>query len=540
MQGNFRRAIKAMSMLSIALLILAACGGGSSEGKVLRYAREVPSTTINYLVNEDGNSSQVISNFSEGLTTYDKDGRLTGGQAESWEHNGNVYTFKLREGLKWSDGRALTAHDFVFGWQTLATLKEAPYSYFMADLQNGSDVVKGDKPASELGVKALDDRTLEVTLEQDRVYMLEMLAHTTFLPLNEAFYKEVGADNYATSPETLLASGAFVLTEYSPTSEYTLEKNQHYWNAENIALDRVHTYVIKESATQDLMYENGELDLLLVPSNLYDKYVGNKELIDKPIARLYYFYLSGTTQTKSPLLDNADFRKAVGYAIDKQTLATSVFRDGTKALDYLIPTDFGDVNGESYRAFTGLGTDGTYKFDVDKAQEHLTRAKQTLGNTDLSFKISYMEREQDRRVFENIKSQIETNLPGVQVTIESIPGQTYFKELGKKETPSGYSGWAPDYDDIATYFQIFTSDNSLNFSNYSNLEYDRLYEEAQAEHNATRRAQLFQQAEQILVEDGVIVPIAQLGKRFMVKDNVKGFNFNSISPEVDFRFISVG
>jgi len=539
MTGIFKKWLQYTIGFMSALVIFAACSSGEAGGKVLTIAREIPSDTVNYLINSAANNSQIIANFSEGLMTYNKEGKLTGGLAESWEHKDNVYTFKLRDNLKWSNGTPITAADFVFGWQTIATLPEAPYSYFMTDLQNGEAVVNLEKPASELGVKALSDTSLEVTLVQDRVYILEMLAHTTFLPLNEAFYNEVGADNYGTSPDTLIASGPFKLTDYNPSAEYTLTKNPNYWNAGIVNLDKVITRVIKESATQDTLYQNNELDVVEVPANLYDKYVGKSEVVDIPSARLYYFYLSGNTGTPAPALANADFRNAVGYAINKEMIATNVFKDGTKALDYLIPTDFADVNGQSYRAFTGEGVDGKYKFDVSKAQEYLTKAKAVLPADSLSFKISYPEKEENRRVFENIQSQVEANLPGVKVTLESIPGQTYFPELAKLATPSGYAGWAPDYNDVATYFQIFTPGNSLNYSDYNSPEYARLYEAAQAEKDVMKRAELFKQAEQILIDDNVIIPLAQRGKRYAVKERVKGFNFNSISPEIDFRYITV-
>jgi len=527
-----------MSLLAI-LLMVTACSSIESDEKVLNIAREIPSDTINYLINDASNNAQIITNFSEGLIRYNQERKLIPALAEKWENKDNIYTFTLRKDLKWSNGTPLTAADFVFGWQTLATLPTAPYNYFMKELKNGSAVVAGDKPATELGVKAIDERTLEVTLEQDRAYILGLLADSPFLPLNEAFYKEVGADAYGTSAETVLASGPFKLAEYNPSEGYTMVKNKEYWNVANIHLDRVNTRVIKESATQDTLYGSNELDVVEVPATLYDKYANDPDVVDFAYARLYYFYISGDTATRAPALANEDFRAAIGYAIDKETLATNVFKDGSKPLDYLVPRDFGDINGKSYREFTGDGIDGTYKFDVAKAQEFLAKAKSVLAESDLSFKIVYQEKEENKRVFENVKSQLETNLPGVTVSVESLPGQTYFKELMKKEQPAGYSGWLPDYNDIATYFEVFLSGNGLNFSNYNNLEYDSLYKKGQDEKDPVKRAQLFQQAEKLLVDEGKFVPLAQRGKRYAVKSKVKGFNFNSLSPEIDFRYISI-
>lgn len=538
MRGNFKKLVKLGTITMAVLLILAACGNGTNSGeKVLNIARETATNTINYIYNETANNSQVISNFSEGLTTYDKDGELVGGLAESWTHNGPVYTFKLREGLKWSDDTPLTAHDFVFGWQTVVADSEAPYRFFMNDIQNGADIIAGTKPATDLGVKALDDTTLEVTLSQERSYILQMLGFGVFNPLNEAFYQKVGADNFATSPDTVLASGAFKLEEYNPDSGYTLVKNHNYWNAANVKLDRINTRVVREATTQETLYANGELDVLNVTADLYDKYAGNPGLGEYPTARIYYFYMSGNTKTPAPTLANHNFRQAIAHAIDKKMLAENVFKDGSMALDYLVPQNFGDVNGQTYREFTGESSQ--LRFNVDRAREYLEAAKSELSAGDLNFSIAFPETPVNRRVFESVQGQIQTNLPGVNVSLEAIPAQTYFNGLSNGQTPGAYSGWAPDYSDVATYFQNFVSTNSLNFSKYNNPEFDALYKRAQAEVDVAKRAELFKQAEKILLNDGAIVPLVQKGVTYLVNEKVEGFNFNSISPEVDFRFISI-
>jgi len=534
-----KQSMKGSIIMLVALLLFSACGSNASSEKVLHVAREVATNTLNYLTNEMVNNGQVIANFSEGLMTYDTDGQLIPGLAESWEQSDNVYTFKLRKGLKWSNDAPLTAADFVFGWQTVATLNEAPYSYFMADLANGAEVVAGSQPADNLGVKAIDDTTLEVTLGQERVYFLDILAHSAFLPLNEAFYKQVGAQNYGTSVETVLASGAFTLTEYNASEGYTLEKNQKYWNASNVALDKVYTKVIKESATQDTLYANDELDVLEVPANLYDKYKDDAALVEMSYDRLYYLYVSGNTDTPAPALANADFRRALSYAIDKEVLATNVFKDGTLPLDYVIPKDFASVEGQPYRTFVNEGIDNTYKFDVAKAQEYLSKAQATLGSTELTMSIAYQDKEENKRVFESVQAQLETNLPGLKVNLESVPSQTYFKEVLKKATPAGYMGWTPSYNDMASYFLVFLSDNSLNFSGYNNPEFDALYKQAQEEPNAGKRAHILHEAETMLLNDSVIIPLAQRGKRYVVKEKVKGFNFSSTYPEIKFQYMDV-
>jgi len=535
-KGNFFK-LTVMSLL--VSIILAACGGGTSSGKVLRLARDIPSDTINNLINETSENSLIIDNFSEGLVTYDKDDKLVGGLAESWEHKGVVYTFKLRPNLKWSNDTPITAKDFVFGWQTLMSHPNAPYKFMMEDIKNGKDVAAGVKPATELGIKAIDDRTVEITVEQERAYILSMLAHATFFPLNEAFYNEVGADAYGTSADKVLASGAFKLSEYAPDTGYTFVKNLNYWDAANVKLDEVNVRVIKESATQDTLYQNGELDAIMIDSNLYDKYKDDANLHDFKTASMYQIYLSGNTATPSAALSNRDFRQAINYAIDKTVLTKSVLKNGSLPLDYLIPQNFGDINGRSYREFTRMGNGDDLRFDVQKAQEYLAQAKTTLTDADLNFTLSFGEAEINKLAFENVKSQIETNLPGVRVNLAPIPASTYFKGLARGDTPSAASGWTPDYRDVATFFQTFITGNDMNYGMYSNREYDALYVKAQEELDPAVRANLFKEAEEILVNDGAFVPLFQRGRRFLVNEKVEGFHYNVSSPEFKFQFMDI-
>jgi len=357
--------------------------------------------------------------------------------------------------------------------------------------------------------------------------------------LNEAFYNEVGADNYGTSSDTVISSGSFKLTTYNPDIGYTLTKNPNYWDAAAVDLDQVNVRIVKESATQDALYQNGELDVLLVQPNLYDKYKDDRDLKSFTTAAVFYFYLSGDTATPSAALANPDFRQALNYALDKTLLTTNVLKNGSIPLDYFIPQNFGDINGRTYREFTRMGTGNDLRFDVAKAQEYLAKAKAAVPAEALNFSIAFGDAESNKLAFENIKSQLETNLPGVTINLEPVPAPTYFKGLARGDTPSAFSGWVPDYRDVATYFQTFLTGNSLNYGRYSNAEYDALYDKAQKELDPAVRANLFREAELILINDGAMLPLFQRGRRYIVNEKVEGFKLNISSPELDFRFMSV-
>jgi len=527
-----------LTLVTLAVaLVLAACGDPNTGKKVLNIAREMSPNTVNYLSNESAENSLIIGNFSEGLVTYDQNGDVVPGLAESWEQKGNVYTFKLRNNLKWSNEAPITAQDFVFGWQTLMTHPVAPYKFIMADIKNGQAVAEGKQPVTDLGIKAIDERTVEVTLERERAYALTMLTYDSFLPLNESFYNQIGADNYGSSAETVIASGPFTLTAYNPDTGYTLSKNPNYWNAPAIDLDEVNVKRIAEPSTQESLYQSGELDVLLVDSNLYDKYANDAQLQSFATGTTYHFYLSGSTATPSPALSNADFRQAVNYAVDKTLLTNNVLKNGSLPLDYLIPINFGNIHGKSYRDFAGGGSN--LRFDVKKAQEYFNKAKQVLSDEQLEFTIAYGEAPINKLTFESVKSQLETNLPGIKINLTPVPGSTYFSGLARGDTPAAFSGWSPDYNDVATYFNTFVTGNSMNYGKYSNEAYDALYEQAQNETDSIKRANLFKEAEALLVEDGAMVPLFQRGRRYLVSDKLESFHYNTAGPDINFRFISL-
>ncbi|GBU11118.1 dipeptide/heme ABC transporter periplasmic binding protein [Erysipelotrichaceae bacterium] len=535
-----KKILKKISGISALLLVLASCGtnAGVSSKELYRFATATPSNSLNNMTTSEAVNFDILNNTLEGLTRKNIEGDIEAAAAASWEvsEDKTEYTFKLRESY-WSNGEAVTAADFVFAWGKVLTLEEASYKDLAKLLKNGEAIANGEQELSELGVEALDAKTLKVTLDEPKSYILDLFSAIIFAPTNEAFYTSVGADSFGTDKDTILSNGAYNLTSYEAESGYTLVKRDNYWDIANVSIPEVKVIVVKSIETQAIMYDNNEIDTLELTAGLIDQYAGKDGIESQTEDRTQYMYLSGNTSTPSKVLDNKNFRTAVSYAIDKEIIVDSILKDGAVATDYLIPKGFALVDGEDYRSRFG---EEDLRFDVMQAQMYLEEAKKELGDEPLTFVLKSWELEPQKKTFLNIASQIETNLPGVKVIFETLPAQTYFKTLFEYSTPAAYSGWGADFSDPISFFSLFTSESSLNFAKYNNSLYDATIakaETAELSRNPIERQEVFYEAEKILLDDNVLIPLYQRGKKIITNGEFSDLSYGTGQPVRHFRLI---
>lgn len=532
--------VKALVSALVIILVVAACSAGQTAGeKVFKMATINKTDSLNNVFSSESANFQVIANYLEGLTTYDENGEIIGSMAESWEVSPDnlVYTFKLKE-AKWSNGAPVTAYDFVYGWQQLAINEKASYANLVDDLKNGKDVREKKKPIEELGVEAVNDKELKVTLVAPRAYFLQLVAFPVFFPVNKAFVEEIGGiDNYGTSKETVLANGPFKLDTFEMGGDQVFVKNDDYWNASNVKLDRVEVKVIEQLETQATLYEQGEIDYMRVSGDLVDKYASNPDINVQEEPTIFYFYLSGTNQAQNKLLANKNFRAAVAHAIDKQAIAEKILKNGSTAADYLVPKNFATLEGKDFREYSGKYNEPMY--NVQKAQEYLALAKNELGGEPLTFTIKVAESQTNLNLYQNITEQIKQNLPGVEVNIEKTIPANYFKDLKNFNVPAAAAGWGPDFKDVSTFFYIFLSGDSHNYGQWKNPDFDALYSNAQNEANPKKRWDMFAQAEQILLDDYAIVPVFQRGAMYLKRPTVEGVKISPVAPEISFKYLTI-
>lgn len=481
-------------------------------------------------------SANVIKGFSEGLVRG-FNGEIKPGMAETWDvsADGLTYTFHLRD-AKWSDGSAVTAQDFEYGIKRLLDpANAASYSFAAYVIKNAADYNAGKiTDASQVGVKAVDDKTLEITLNNPTSYFVSTLDLSCFYPAKKDFVEKNGAD-YATAADKILSNGPFILKDWKHEQEITLEKNPNYWDKDNIKLDAVKILLVSDQNTALGMYESGELDFCDIPTALVEQYQADGS------AKVY---MSGADdwmrinfkRTEKPWLQNVNFRKALNYAIDRENYV----KTATKGLFY-----------PATRLVLPLmaGAKGLYceeypiniyptKADTTKAKEYLDKAMKELNITDpKQIEVEYTISDDDatKLMAEVLQDQVSTNL-GITFKIKMV---TYKEKLAndtKGDFDLIYNGWGPDYNDPMTYLELWETTNSQNGGKYSNPEFDKLIEAARLETDSVKRMEMFSKAETLLLEDAGFVPLQFRQRAWLCKDNLKNLARFFIGADTDYVY----
>ena len=541
--------------LALTAAMLAGCGGSSASGatstdgaasggsasgdaSTVTVAIDADLNTMDYEIATDGNSFIMQSLVMSGLTELAADGSPLPELAESWDvsDDGLVYTFHLAD-AKWSNGDPVTASDFVYAWQRLDNPDTASEYAFILDtvhIANAAAVNSGEADPSELGVKAVDDKTLEVTLTLPCDFFLSLLAFPSFFPLNQKFYEEQG-DQFALSPDNLLYCGPYTMTGYQQGSEYTFEKNPDYFKADQMTdyVDKIVFRYLQDTQSAMLDYQSGNLDVVKLQGDQVDQYSGTEGFTNRMTGYLWYLSIDFNTSVhpENSQFANVNLRKAMSLAIDRDTIATNVLKDGSIGADGLIPKDLATgPSGEDFREENGKLTE----YNLDQAKEYYAKALEELGTDTVSFELLYEDSEASKAVAEYIQSNLKAI--GMDVTLNSKPKKTRLQLMNDKDYNVALTRWGPDYADPETYFDLFTTDNTANNSgSYSNADYDALVKAAGSGEDATDSAKRWQDyldAEKIIVQDDPgVIPVYQNGGAMMINPKVTGIEFHSASVD---------
>ena len=460
-----RRSFLAAAGVTSAALALTACGGSSSstaassaasgassaaagtaQGGTLNIMLETEVQSLDPQVATDGTSFEVIADYTDGLMQMDADGAAVPAMAETYDisEDGKTYTFHLRD-AKWSNGEAVTAADFVFGWQRAvdpATASE--YSYMLSDIGqvvNAAEIIAGEKPVTDLGVTAVDDKTLEVQLNVPVSYFLSLMYFPTFYPVNEAFYNTC-ADTFGTSPETVLSNGAFVLTDYQPAATaFAMEKNPDYYDADKIALDGLAYQVIKDSQQALMSYQTGTLDITLLNGEQVDQVKDDPEFTS--VGAGYLWYISPNIDAV-PDLANLNLRKAMTFALDRDAITGDVLKDGSTPAYTAVPAQFAaGPDGSDFSADqTKFADDCAY--DPEKAKEFFETAKAELGKDTFTFDMVVDADDAPQKVAQVVKEQLETTLEGLTINLTVEPKKQRVQDMQDGTFELGLTRWGPD------------------------------------------------------------------------------------------------
>ena len=447
--------------------------------------------------------------------------------AESWEssEDGLTWTFHIRPGMKWVNSKGevvgdVTANDFVFAWRELLNPKNAAEYYaFAAVFKNAQayyDYASGVEGAPEVkiedvGIKAVDDLTLVCELENVLPYFLQYVKFEVMSPIYEPFYTEVGADAYGTSPETMLYCGPFYMTDWVLENTITTVKNPNWWDAANVSLEKIYWVKNTDSNAKFNAFLGGEMDML-------DSITGEQrqqlEAEGFKVANYiggYSFYLYANCEDTSRDISNLNLRKAISYALDRQQLIDTVFKNDNEPS----PTFALGISGVNTETFSEAviaanGGERLYPVNADpeKAQEYLAKALEELGKTADQIDITFMVSEGTQNELYNqvMQEQLRKTL-GIEAKIEVLTITESRARRNAHDYDLFAGGWGPDYNDPMTDLDLWTTTNGNNHTGYSSAEYDALIEQAKVETDMVAREQLFVECEKIIARDLPIIPI---------------------------------
>ncbi|ULG74899.1 peptide ABC transporter substrate-binding protein [Macrococcus brunensis] len=495
-------------------------GSGGGEEQVLNFSSSSDIPSLDSSLATDQVSFDTFNQVMEGLYTLDKDDKAVPGVAEGdpeISKDGKTWTVKLRKDAKWSNGDPVTAKDFVYAWQrTLDPKTAAEYAYIMMDLKNAAAVNEGKMKPSELGVKAVDDNTLEIQLETAVPYFKELLAFGSFLPQNEKFVKEQGS-KYGTTKDTTLYNGPFVLSEWNTEKNFQFKKNDKYWDKDKVKLTEVNYQIVKDAQTALNMYTTGDIDAVGLTAENVDKYKSDKNFSTELDASTYFVRMN---QGKNKDLANKNLRLALAKSIDKEKLTKTILNNGSVAIDTLMPKDFvKNEAGEDYIS----GVKSPLNYDKAEAQKYLEKAKKELGKDKFEFEYLTFDADTAKKAGEYVKEQVETSLPGVTLKIKQQPFKQKLELESKGNYELAFGGWGPDYPDPMTFLDMFVTKGAHNQTGWSDKEYDKMINDAKGPllQDTEKRWTTLQEAETKFLDNAVIIPMYQAGVARLRQDYVK-------------------
>ena len=521
------------------------CGksGNSGGGKSFTYAAELDINTLDSTVSDDGMSFNAMHAIIDGLMGVDKDGKIIASIAESYKLSDDklTYTYKLRD-AKWSNGDAVTADDFVYSWQRI--IKNAGnYAYMLGS--DGAAIVNADKLMEKqaankdltqadldtLGIKAIDAKTLEVKVERPCAYFDELMTFPCYYPINRKFAESKG-DEYAKTANAVLSNGAFILKDWQLGSKAVFEKNPNYWNKDAVKLNKLTMLLVQDPKTAATNFDAKYNDFAVINSSLVDKYKNAPEF--KTFPEGYLFYLN--VNMKNPVLANANVRKALSLAINREDFANNVLKDGSKKADGYIPSGLCSFNGKDFRA----AADKYTEFDMTKAQAALDAGLKELGKPEVSIKLLYGTDESPMDQMATYLQNAFSKLKGLKIEMVAT---TKKDRIYNKEKNGQYdvalTRWGPDYGDATTYLNLLLKGNSNNYGKYESDAYNAKMNEVKNDSDAGDRFNKMIEAEKIVMTDLPNIPVFEKGCSVLIRTNVKNLVQKPVGVPYTFNYVDI-
>lgn len=468
----------------------------------------------------------IFNDLFEGLLRVGKNGEVIPALATKWENQGTVWTFHLRPEAKWSNGDPVTADDFVFSWRRLTDPKTAsPYGSYLASayVLNAAEINAGSKPPTELGVKALDAHTLQVTLAEPNSYLLKQLVHFPVLPVNRKVVEQYGKN--WTQPQNFVGNGAFKLAQWVVNEKVVVERNTQYWDNAHTVLNKV-TFLPLQGFPEVARFRAGEIELgYSAPPELYQqlkKNLGDEQLVTYPLLSTSYFAFNN----RQPPFNDVRVRQALNLALDKQVIAGKVLGYGQQPAWTFTPTGAG-----GFTLQPGVAAGWSQEQRIAQAKKLLAEAGFNAQHP-LRFTLLYSNDATIKKIVIAASAMWKKNL-GAEVILQNQERKVVLDNINNGQYSAAFSRWLADYNDPSTFLNVFRSTSSENSAKYANEHYDRLLHQATAAQSPEHVQQAFQQAEDVLAVDTPVAPVYYEANATLVKPYVKGIDFTRQGPLYD-------
>ncbi|MEK5100851.1 peptide ABC transporter substrate-binding protein [Cytobacillus sp. FSL M8-0252] len=490
-------------------------GGEEAAEKVLYMNNAQEPTSFDPPIGFDSVSWSALNNLMEGLTRLGEDHQPAPAIAEKWDvsEDGKVYTFHLRDDAKWSNGDDVTAGDFVYAWKRLLNPDTGSAAAFLGYFIEGGEAFNnGDGSADDVQVKAVDEKTFEVTLTSPQAYFLSVITNPAFFPINEKVAEE--NPEWFAEADSYVSNGPFKLTEWQHDSHFVMEKNENYWDATNVKLDKVHWAMVDDETTEYQMYKTGELDTSAVPAELSEELFadGSAQMVEQAGDYFYRFNV-----TMEPF-QNVNIRKAFVMAINQQEIVDYVTKNGEEPAYGFVSPGFKDPSGKDFREASG----NLVETNLEEAKALLAKGMEEEGYETLpEVTLTYSTSENHKKMAEAIQQMLKENLD-VSVKLANMEWNVFSEEQTALKFQFSRSSFLADYADPINFLENFQTGHSMNRTGWSNEEYDKLIKDAKNEANEEKRFEMMYEAEKILFEEMPIMPIHFYNQVYLQNEDITG------------------
>jgi len=483
--------------------------------KVLLMNNLVEPTSLDPSIGFDQVSWDPLNNLMEGLTRLDKDSIASPGVAESWDisEDGLTYTFHLREDANWSNGDPVVAEDFVYAWKYMLNPETASSAAFLGYFIKGGEAYNtGEGSEEDVAVTAVDEKTLEVVLEAPTGFFLDLLTNPAFFPINHQVAQE--NPQWHAEAESFVANGPFMLESWEHDSEMVFAKNPEYWDSDAVKLDKVHFAMVNDNNTQYQMFETGDLDTASIPPELSDQLIEGDNVFIGESGGLEFYRFNVTMEP----FQNKKIRQAFSYAINRQDITEFVVKNAVEPAYGFVSPGFHTPSGGDFRD----GNGDLVTFDPELAKQLLEEGMEEEGYEELPpVVLTYSTSDINKAVAETMQSMLSENL-GVDVTLENMEWNVFSEAQQNLELQFSRSSFLNDYSDPVNFLESFITDSYMNRTGWSNPEYDELIEKGKTETDEEQRFEYLYEAEKMLAEEMIAMPIRYYNRVVLEADGVEG------------------